>query len=196
MSYFAKPKNEFDKPEQETVPMKEVYRAKTDDAVSTLGPGMLIKGNIVCEGPMQVFGRIVGEIHAVKLTIGHGAEVEGKITARATTIAGTFKGTINSESVRLESTAIVEGEIFKNALVIDQDAQFEGMTRKLEKSTDLPSADEILNAPAVVQVAAPQPVFVQPAAAAPVMQSDATHAPASNFVQRDAWTMPATNGHQ
>ena len=191
MSYFAKPKNETEKNEHDFVSLKESSRTEMNEAVSTLGPGMLIKGNIVCEGPMQVFGRIVGEIHAVKLTIGKGAEVEGKITARATTIAGTFKGTINSENVRLESTAVVEGEIFKNALVIDQDAQFEGMTRRLEKSTELPTADEVLNAPAVAQ-----PVFAQPTAVSPAVPPEAMQTPASSFVQRDAWTMPAANGHQ
>ncbi len=191
MSYFAKPKVESGKTDQETMPMKETYKAKSDEAVSTLGAGMLIKGNIVCEGPMQVFGRIVGEIHAVKLSIGHGAEVEGKITARSTTIAGTFKGTINSENVRLESTAVVEGEIYKNALVIDQDAQFEGMTRRLEKSTELPSAEQILGNPVALQ-----PAMVQPAAAQPAAQVEPAPAPASGFVQPDAWTIAPANGHQ
>ncbi len=144
---FAKPKNEIEKREQvvstsagtlkaESAPA----RAAVSTAVSTLGPGMMIKGSIVCEGPMQVFGRIFGEVHAVKLSIGEGGQVEGQVTAEETTIAGHFKGTIHSKSVRLESTAVVEGEIYKNALVIDQDAQFEGLTRRLEKSLELPSA--------------------------------------------------------
>jgi cytoskeletal protein CcmA (bactofilin family) len=113
-------------------------------SVSTFGAGMLIKGSIVCEGAMQVFGRIYGEIHAVKLAIGEGAQVEGQIIAEETTIAGNFKGTIHSKSVKLERTAVVEGEIFKNALMIDQDAQFEGMTRRLEKSIELPSISQVV----------------------------------------------------
>ena len=83
MSYFAKPKNETEKNEHDFVSLKESSRTEMNEAVSTLGPGMLIKGNIVCEGPMQVFGRIVGEIHAVKLTIGKGGYDQfGKRTAR------------------------------------------------------------------------------------------------------------------
>ena len=180
MSYFAKPKVEPGKTDQEITPMKEADEAKSDEAVSTLGAGSLIKGKIVCEGPMQVFGRIVGEIHAVKLTIGHGAEVEGKITTRTTTIAGTFRGTINSENVRLESTAVVEAEIYKNVLVIDQDAQFEGMIGRLKNSTELPSAEQIFGNP----VASP-PAMVQPAAA----KVEPAPAPSRGLLQRDTWTM-------
>jgi cytoskeletal protein CcmA (bactofilin family) len=119
-------------------------RVASGDTVSTLGPGMLIKGSIVCEGPMQVYGRMFGEIHAVKLTIGEGAQVEGQILAEETIIAGNFKGTIHAKNVKLERTAVVDGEIFKNTLVIDQDAQFEGMTRRLEKSIELPSVAQIV----------------------------------------------------
>jgi cytoskeletal protein CcmA (bactofilin family) len=141
---FAKPKNELEKREQvlSTSNGSSAHVVSASSTVSTLGPGMLIKGSIVCEGPMQVFGRVFGEIHAVKLTIGEGGQVEGQVTAEETTIAGHFKGTIHSKSVRLESTAVVEGEIYKNALVIDQDAQFEGLTRRLEKSLELPSTTQ------------------------------------------------------
>ena len=65
------------------------------------------------------------------------------------------------------------------------------MIRRLEKSTELPTADEVLNAPAVAQ-----PVFAQPTAVSPAVQPEAMQTPASSFVQRDAWTMPAANGHQ
>ena len=139
MSYFAKPKAEPETKGHDVTPLKEFTRTEVNAPVSTLGPGMLIKGDIVCEGTMQIFGRVIGEIHAVKLSIGKGAQVEGRITAQSTIIAGTFKGTINADSVKLESSAVVEGEIFKNALVIDEDAQFEGMTRRLEKPISLPT---------------------------------------------------------
>ena len=145
---FTKPKNEFEKREQVlststgSSRTEPAHTASTSTAVSTLGPGMMIKGSIVCEGPMQVFGRIFGEVHAVKLAICEGGQVEGQITAEETTIAGHFKGTIHSKSVRLESTAVVEGEIYKNALVIDQDAQFEGLTRRLESRWSRPSTTQ------------------------------------------------------
>jgi len=137
---FAKSKSEIEKKEQDVSAPSSRPRVEAASSVSTLAAGMFVTGNLVCEGAMQVFGRIVGEIHGVKLTIGAGAQVEGQVTAEEVVIAGQFKGTIHAKSVRLERTAVVEGEIYKHALVIDQDAQFEGTTRKLEKSIELPPA--------------------------------------------------------
>jgi hypothetical protein len=49
---------------------------------SCIGSGMSIVGNIECEGPAQVFGRIEGELRASDLLIGNGAQVEGSVIAR------------------------------------------------------------------------------------------------------------------
>jgi hypothetical protein len=47
-------------------------------AGSCIGSGMSIVGNIECNGPAQVFGRIEGELRASDLLIGDGAQVEGQ----------------------------------------------------------------------------------------------------------------------
>ena len=102
-------------------------------------PAMLITGNLVCAGSVQIHGKIVGDIHAAHLLICDGAEVHGKIMALETVIDGVFKGTIHSNSVKLERTAVVDGEIFNKSLTIEQGAQFEGASRRLEKPIDAPS---------------------------------------------------------
>ncbi len=43
---------------------------------SCIGSGMSIVGNIECNGPAQVFGRIQGELRASDLLIGDGAQIE------------------------------------------------------------------------------------------------------------------------
>jgi hypothetical protein len=47
---------------------------------SCIGSGMSIVGNIECNGPAQVFGRIKGELRASDLLIGDGAQIEGTPT--------------------------------------------------------------------------------------------------------------------
>ena len=103
------------------------------EMVSTLGHGMLVTGNIVCAGSIQIFGHVMGDIHVSHLLISEGAHVEGKVIAQETVINGIFKGTIQSNSVKLQGTAVVDGEIFNKSLVIEQNAQFEGVSRRLEK---------------------------------------------------------------
>jgi cytoskeletal protein CcmA (bactofilin family) len=49
---------------------------------SCIGSGMSIVGNIECDGPAQVFGRIQGELRASDLVIGDGAQIEGSVIAQ------------------------------------------------------------------------------------------------------------------
>ena len=109
--------------------------APTQEIVSTLGPGLLITGNVISTGTVQ--------IHAARLLISKGAVVEGKVVAQEAVIDGSFKGTIHGNSVKLQATAVVDGEIFKQSLVIEQNAQFEGVSRRLEKAVDAPTADQV-----------------------------------------------------
>ena len=145
MSYFTS-KNERDvKPQAKPVVSEARVEAaapapKQPDMVSTLGQGMLITGNIVCAGSVQIHGRVIGDIHAAQLVICEGAKVEGKIVAPDTVIKGSFNGTVHSNSVKLQSTAVVDGEIFNKSLTIEQNAQFEGVARRLEQPVSAPSA--------------------------------------------------------
>lgn len=115
----------------------------SQEIVSTLGPGLLITGNVASTGTVQIHGRVIGDIHAARLLISKGAYVEGKVVAQEAVIDGTFKGTIHGNSVKLQATAVVDGEIFKQSLVIEQNAQFEGVSRRLEKSVEAPTAEQV-----------------------------------------------------
>lgn len=117
--------------------------APSQEIVSTLGPGLLITGNVVSTGAVQIHGRVIGDIHAARLLISKGAVVEGKVTAQEAVIDGTFKGTIYGNSVKLQATAVVDGEIFKQSLVIEQNAQFEGVSRRLETPVEAPTDDQV-----------------------------------------------------
>jgi hypothetical protein len=65
--------------------------------------------------------------------------VEGNIVAEELTIGGRVKGTIHANRVRLNSTAVVEGDIYHRSLAIEENAQFEGMSRRQENVIDTPS---------------------------------------------------------
>jgi cytoskeletal protein CcmA (bactofilin family) len=144
------------------------------EVVSTLGPGMLITGNVLCTGAVQIFGRVVGDIHASRLVICEGAHVEGKVVAQEAVIDGTFKGTIHGNSVKLQATALVEGEIYNKSLTIEQNAQFEGVARRLDKAVEMPSASQVrakAEAPAPAYAPAPAPASSYTPAPAPAPSS-------------------------
>ena len=109
-------------------------------AASCIGSDMSIVGKIDCNGPAQVFGRIEGELRASDLLISDGAQVEGTVIAQSVTICGRVKGTIRAARVKLQNGGAVEGEIFHRSLSIDENAQFEGSSRRVENPTELSSS--------------------------------------------------------
>lgn len=113
------------------------------ETVSTLGPGMLITGNITCDGSAQIFGRVIGDIQAKEIVVGEGARVEGNITAHEVSIHGSFKGTIRGTNVRLKGAASVDGEIFSKSLTVEENVLFEGLSRRLDKPVELQTSDEV-----------------------------------------------------
>ena len=104
--------------------------------ISVISRGITVVGKISGEGTVQVFGRIEGELRASTVSISEGAQVEGDIVAEDLTIAGQVKGTVHASRVKLNSTALVEGDIFHRSLSIEEDARFEGSSKREDKPVD------------------------------------------------------------
>src|SRR5262244_1438743 len=109
---------------------------------SCIGSDMSIVGNIGCNGPAQVFGRIKGEVRASDLQISDGAQIEGSVIAQNVTVCGHVKGTIRAVRVKLQNGGAVEGDIFHRTLSIDENYQFEGSSRRVENPTEPSSSVE------------------------------------------------------
>jgi cytoskeletal protein CcmA (bactofilin family) len=105
---------------------------------STISAGMTIVGKISGEGTVKIFGRIEGELHATTVEIAQGAEVEGDIVADDLSVGGRVKGTIHANRVKLNGSASVEGDIFHRSLSIEENARFEGSSRRDESAPDTP----------------------------------------------------------
>lgn len=119
-----------EQPAQPPSAAKRAVTSESQESKSTVGSGMTIVGKIAAEGDLVIFGRIEGEIRAGSLLIGNGAQVEGDVVAQELTISGRVKGTIHAGNVKLHGSAVVEGDIFHRSLSIDQNAVFEGMSRR------------------------------------------------------------------
>jgi cytoskeletal protein CcmA (bactofilin family) len=128
---------------------------------SCIGSGMSIVGNIECNGPAQVFGRIKGELRASDLLIGDGAQVEGSVVAQNVTVCGRVKGTIRAIRVKLQDGGAVEGDIFHRSLSIDENSLFEGSSRRVENPME-PSSS--------VEAKDPEKKDMQSSALAPYLQ--------------------------
>ena len=107
--------------------------------VSSISSGLSIVGKIVGHGALTIFGHVEGELHASTVVIAEGAQMEGDVVAEELTIGGHVKGTIHANRVKLSNTAVVEGDIFHRTLAIEENARFEGMSRRNENTIDTPS---------------------------------------------------------
>src|SRR5215813_10649342 len=144
--------------QQSVVERPPLRREPTTNAAtrSCIGSGMSIVGNIECNGPAQVFGRIKGELRASDLLIGDGAQIDGTVIAQNVTVCGCVKGTIRAVRVKLQNSGAVEGDIFHRSLSIDENSQFEGSSRRVENPTEIPSSIDA-NVPQTEDIQSPTP---------------------------------------
>jgi|SRR6516165_2745441 len=113
--------------------------ALQSEAASSISSGLSIIGKIVGHGAVTIFGQVKGELRASTVVIAEGAQMEGDVVAEELTIGGYVKGTIHANRVNLNSTAVVEGDIFHRTLAIEENARFEGTSRRNENAMDTPS---------------------------------------------------------
>ena len=122
---------------QRPAAMHSGEQVSTDEA-SSISRGTTVVGKISGERTIQVFGHIEGELRALTVLIDEGAKVEGAVVAEELTIGGKVKGTIHANRVKLNRTAVVEGDIFHRSLSIEENARFEGSSKREDNAVDVP----------------------------------------------------------
>jgi cytoskeletal protein CcmA (bactofilin family) len=169
LTMFGKSKDDIDQlpaPEVQRVSPAEVKSGQpaSSDQISTIHRGMTVVGKIVGEGTVHLFGQIEGELRASTVLINEGAKVEGDVVAEELTVGGMVKGTIHANRVKLNSTAVVEGDIFHRSLSIEDNARFEGLSKREDSAVNLtrtltqrPTAPEDVHTKANATLGTPKP---------------------------------------
>lgn len=100
----------------------------TSDMVSTLGPTMVLKGSVIAKEDLLLRGRVEGSIeHTARLRISEEGSVKGEITAKQITVQGTVEGDMRgAESVAVQATAKVSGNIYARSIRLMEGARFSG----------------------------------------------------------------------
>ena len=120
------------------MPAAPAAEPQANNDVSSISKGMTIVGKFSGSGVVKILGRVQGELHASSVLVADGAEVEGDVVAEELTVGGRVKGTIRANRVKLVSTASVEGDIFHRSLAIEENARFEGTSRRDDNLGDKP----------------------------------------------------------
>ena len=117
--------------------------ASQPEAASSISSGLSIVGKITGHGALTIFGRVEGEVRASNVVIAEGAQIVGDVVAEELTVGGHLKGTIRANRVKVVSAGIVEGDIFHRTLAIEENARFEGTSRRNENPVEMPSRGQI-----------------------------------------------------
>ena len=117
-----------------------------------IGPDLKICGNLTTHGDVQIEGEIEGDVRAVNVVVGARATVTGSVLAEEVVVRGHVMGSVRGRRVMLQASCHVEGDVYHQALSIEQGAYFEGKSRRsADPLAEIarPSAAEGLPRPAV-----------------------------------------------
>jgi len=120
---FSKSKDDMKKPMSNPNPSPRTGAAPTP---SIVGSDVHIEGNVKTVGELQLDGSITGDLACGSLVMGESGTVDGTIAAETVTVRGTVKGEIRAKSVRLEKSAVVEGDVYHESLSVEAGAKLTG----------------------------------------------------------------------
>jgi cytoskeletal protein CcmA (bactofilin family) len=94
-----------------------------------IGPAVSIVGDIECTDDLTIDGRVRGRVHVrdVAVVIGSQGHVDGDIRGARVLVQGHVHGSIwASERIELAPTAVVEGSLSANRIVLAEGAEVHG----------------------------------------------------------------------
>lgn len=107
---------------------------------SIIASDVQIEGNVKTAGELQLDGAITGDLVCGGVVMGETGAVNGTIAAESVTIRGKVIGQIRAKSVRLEKTAVVEGDVFHESLSVEAGAR---LTGRFAHTTDSQQATKV-----------------------------------------------------
>lgn len=78
---------------------------------SILGPDLTIVGDVESSGPVQIEGRVEGDVLSPSVTVGKDAYIDGSVTAEHVRILGAVAGWVRGAKVSLVDAGRVDGSI-------------------------------------------------------------------------------------
>ena len=115
--------------------------ASKNSTFSVLGSDLSIKGDIKASADLHIDGDVDGDISCTSLVQGESSTVTGAVEAETARLAGTVEGSITARELVILKTAKITGDVFYDALTIEQGAQVEGrFAHRESKASDQKAA--------------------------------------------------------
>ena len=128
------------KTQQRTPSVQRTISPPSSGEKSVIGNDLKIIGQglkIISRGMLQVDGEIEGDVQAAEVIIGEKGQVTGMVAGRQVVVRGRVSGVICAQTVALQASSHVDGDIHHMSFAIEQGAHFEGRSRRAKAESDL-----------------------------------------------------------
>lgn len=123
------------KPERKERPAPAPRSSSGESAISIIGQGMRVEGDVSTDGTVRIEGSVRGTIRAGKaVVLGKSGEIIGDVLTQDAVIGGRIVGTVVAESrLELQSTCSIEGEVKAAAehVLLEEGARFNGSIKMI-----------------------------------------------------------------
>lgn len=113
--------------------LQSVDDLPTKDAV--IGQGLKITGNLECQGDIVIAGVVEGKVTSRSLTVAQDATLKGSIRSTTVHVMGEVEGQINAASVRIGKTGLVVGDVYYDAVGMEDGGTIDGQMRRRQSLT-------------------------------------------------------------
>lgn len=110
---------------------KEIVLSKNNTSI--ISKGLLLKGNLVSDGLLEVEGQIDGNVKGNEITIRETGSITGKLVANVVNIKGNFEGVIRSQKINISGKAVIKGTLEYVALCVEDGASIIGDLKRLDE---------------------------------------------------------------
>jgi cytoskeletal protein CcmA (bactofilin family) len=107
---------------------KEKIVSNNQGLLNLIGPGTVIKGNLICDGDIRIDGKVEGTVTVgQRLVVGETGMIIGHVNASYVTISGSVIGNIQSDQTTiLHGKSSVKGDVYTSQIIIESGARFNG----------------------------------------------------------------------
>lgn len=124
---------------------------------AVISAGIVVTGNVACEGDLQINGRVEGDVRGTTVFIDQGGSVEGAVEAERLRVCGSVTGRITVNDLAVESNGVVGGETSYERLKVAAGGVVEGTLAHRQKKQAAQDEQSLKLVPAPAN---PRHVFV------------------------------------
>lgn len=97
---------------------------------SILAADLVVNGDVASTGPVDVQGRVTGQVKAPEIQIAPTGTIDGTALAHHLSVQGHISGAIEAQTVSLSASSIIQADVMHERIAIEAGARIEGQLKR------------------------------------------------------------------